>query len=66
VNELDLWRAAKLLIATKGAEAPAVAQERVTALRNAGDEAGAQVWVAIAAAIAELRRVMPGSKDAIH
>lgn len=66
MNELDLWRAAKLLIATKGAEAPAVAQERVRALRRAGDEAGARAWVAIAAAIAELRRVTPGSKDAIH
>lgn len=66
MNELDLWRAAKLLIATKGAEASAVAQERVRALRRAGDEAGARAWVAIAAAISELRRVTPGSKDGIH
>jgi hypothetical protein len=66
VNELDLWRAAKLLIDVKGAEAPAVAQERVTTLRRAGDEAGARAWVAIAAAISELRRVTPGAKDGIH
>jgi hypothetical protein len=66
VNDLDIWRAAKLLIAVKGAAAATVAQDRVTSLRRAGDEAGAQTWVAIAAAIVELRRVTPGSKDAIH
>lgn len=66
MNELDIWRAAKLLIEVKGAAAATVAQDRVTSLRRAGDRAGAQAWVTIAGAIAELRRVTPDPKDGIH
>jgi hypothetical protein len=66
VNELDIWRAAKLLIDVNGAEASTGAQDRVASLQRAGDHAGACAWVAIAAAIAELRRVTPDPKDGIH
>jgi hypothetical protein len=67
VTEADIWRAAKLLLDTKGAEAPAAAQERIAALRAKGDQSGVQVWTTIAEAIAFLGADgAPAAKDRVH
>ena len=56
IPELDIYRAAKLLIDQHGEDAPIRAAERADELLEAGDTAGAAIWRAIMAAIEELQR----------
>ena len=63
---LDPWRAAKLLLTQLEDEAPAHASRRITELTNAGDQAGANAWSDILAAISQLRMDKRREGDAIH
>jgi hypothetical protein len=52
IPDLDIYRAAKLLIGQHGEDAPIRADE----LLEAGDTEGAAIWRAIVGAIEELQR----------
>jgi hypothetical protein len=56
ISDLDIYRAAKLLIDQHGQEAPIRAAERADELLETGDCDGAGVWRAIMGAIEELQR----------
>ena len=56
IPELDIYRAAKLLIDQHGDDAPIRAAERADELLDNDDSEGALVWRAIVRAIEELRR----------
>ena len=56
IPELDIYRAAKLLIDQHGEDAPIRAAERADELLDDGDTEGALVWRAIVRAIEELQR----------
>jgi hypothetical protein len=54
--DLDIYRAAKLLVDQHGEDAPLQAAERADELLEAGDFEGAAIWQTIVGAIEELRR----------
>ena len=56
IPDLDIYRAAKLLIGQHDQEAPIRAAERADDLLEAGDIEGAAIWRAILDAIEELQR----------
>jgi hypothetical protein len=56
IPDLDLYRAAKLLIDQHGQEAPIRAAQRADELLAAGDIEGAAIWRSILAAIEDLQR----------
>ena len=56
VPDLDLNRAAKLLVDQHGEDAPIRAAERADELLEAGDFEGAAIWRSILAAIEERQR----------
>jgi hypothetical protein len=56
IPELDIYRAAKLLIDRDGEDAQLYAAARMVVLAGEGDQEGAAVWRQIAAAVEELQR----------
>ena len=62
----DPWIAAKMLLKQLEDEAPDHASRRITELTNTGDQAGANAWAEILAAIAQLRADKAGWNDPIH
>jgi hypothetical protein len=56
ISDLDIYRAAKLLIDQHGQDAPVRAAERADQLLEEGDTEGAAIWRAIMGAIQELQR----------
>ena len=56
LEDIDIWRAAKLLIEQHGPRAGNDALARAGDLKAGGDEAGAEVWLRIFEAVEELRR----------
>ncbi len=56
MDELDIYRCAKLLLDQHGRDAELHAAMRADALDAAGDEAGRRAWMRIQAAIDELAR----------
>ena len=63
-SDIDLWRAAKLLIDRYGNTAPVEAMRRADALAAQGDTAGKIVWLRILEAIEELQNTEP--MGAVH
>ena len=59
MDELDAYRAAKLLLDSKGEDAMAYARERIADLTVQGDMAGRSAWLRIAAAMAVLGAEVP-------
>jgi hypothetical protein len=55
VSQLEIWRAANVLVKHYGAEAPVVAAKRANALLGQGDKDGHAVWLGILRAVKELR-----------
>lgn len=55
MEEIDIWRSAKLLLDQHGERAPEIAARRISELTMQGDREGAAVWGSILAAIAVLR-----------
>jgi hypothetical protein len=56
IPDLDIYRAAKLLVDQHGEDAPLRAAERADELLETGDFEGAAIWRSILAAIEELQR----------
>jgi len=44
ISEIDIWRAAALMMKRYGDEAPIESVKRADELANAGDDAGAAIW----------------------
>ncbi len=59
VNDLDIYRSAKILIDQHGDDAGLEAAVRADAMLEHGDMAGAKTWRAIVKAVEELRRAAP-------
>lgn len=58
-EEIDIWRAAHLLVKRHGDNAWVVAAQRADESIASGDLDGQMIWKRIVAAIAELQRVKP-------
>ena len=56
MDEIEVYRAAKLVIDQYGADAPIHAAKQVDAMRRRGDLKGAAVWKRIVWAIADLEK----------
>jgi hypothetical protein len=56
MNEINIYRAAKLLVDRHGDEAPIHAAMRADELMDQGDMEGRAVWLRIKAAVEELLR----------
>lgn len=59
VIDLDIWRAANLLMKRHGKDAAIVAARRADELLDAGDTEGQAIWRRILGAILEWQRVGP-------
>ena len=64
LTDIDISRAAKLLVDRHGARAPKEVAKRADAMRNMGDLAGRAVWLRIKAACEDLLAEKP--KGAVH
>jgi len=60
VSDLDIWRAAHELLKHRGDDARPYATRRISELTMAGDEAGADTWSRILAALVVLAMDRPG------
>ena len=60
VPDLDIWRAANLLIEQYGDDAEITAASRADDLLDRGDIDGQRVWLRIRRAIAELQAIPRG------
>jgi hypothetical protein len=58
--DIDIWRAATLIIRQHGENAEIVAAQRADDLREQGDHEGRAVWLRIERAIVELQKTPPG------
>ena len=56
IEDIDLWRAAKLMVDRCGHEAELQAASRADEKLESGDMEGRAVWLRIASAIRELQR----------
>jgi len=54
-SDLDIWRAANLVIKEHGEDAEIVASQRADLMLERGDRAGQLVWLRIMRAIAEFQ-----------
>jgi hypothetical protein len=63
VEEIDIWRAANLLIKQHGGKAAAVAAEKFVELQKNGDAEGMAAWVSIMLAIRELTKDKPDDSE---
>ena len=66
VTDLDIWRAANLVIEHHGSDAEFVACGRVDDMIEAGDAAGEATWKRILAAVRELQRTSPVIGEPLH
>lgn len=64
MEEIDIWRAAKLMLDQHGQDAQLEAVEKATLMVERGDLAGQRVWLRIFEAIGELQGVQPNSRPA--
>jgi triphosphoribosyl-dephospho-CoA synthetase len=63
--ELDIWRAAQLLVKRYGDDAAIQAGMRAEELPARGDDDGAVTWRAIIRAVEELQRATPWEGEAV-
>ncbi len=66
VSEIDVSRAANLLVKQYGTEAPFEAAMHADAMLEKGDLDGQRAWLRILAAVNELLDVRPGEGAAVH
>lgn len=59
VDEVDIWRAANLMIKQHGETADIAAAQRINELAERGDLDGAAVWRRIQRAVTELAKTGP-------
>jgi hypothetical protein len=63
IVDIDIWRAATLLLKQHGEDASIVAAKRADQCRASGDVDGLWMWEQIAEAILELLRDEPGEGE---
>lgn len=66
VADVDVWRAANLLVKQHGLDAVLVAAQRADDLLAQGDVEGQLVWKQIIAAIEELQRGTPSEGERVN
>ncbi len=66
IPDLDIYRAANLLVKQHGADAPTHAAMRADELLDKGDLDGYAVWKRIVKAVEELQRAAPGPGVRVH
>ncbi len=66
IPDLDIYRAADLLVKQHGEDAPIHAAMRADATLEAGDVDGYRVWKRILRAIKELQGAEPKPGEAVH
>jgi hypothetical protein len=66
IHEIDIWRAAHLLIEQHGEDAEFHAEQRALGMVERGDEEGEAAWREIIVAIDELRKGVPGASYTRH
>ena len=67
VAEIDIWRAAKLLIDQHSDEAPIFAAMKADAMLDKGNMDGRAVWLKVLKAVEELLdKGPPGKHDRVH
>ena len=66
VDEIDIWRAATILVDEFGEEAVGRAAARALELKGNGDVEGEEVWGRVMDAILELRRTIRRPEEPTH
>lgn len=66
IPDLDLWRAAQLLVKRHGEDAAIVTAQRADELVREGDLEGAAVWRSILRVLEELLRVKPNVGEKVN
>lgn len=66
LSDLDLYRAAAVLVKGYGEDAPAMAAMRADAMLEEGDLEGYEVWRGILKAVEELLRVETGDGERVN
>lgn len=59
IDDIDIYRAAKLLVDHHGGEARGHAEGRAAELLSAGDQTGHAVWLRIASAVDDITATKP-------
>lgn len=62
-EEIDIWRAANLLVKRHGPDAEVAAAQRADELLAQGDVEGQRIWKRIVAAVRELQRATPAAGE---
>lgn len=66
MEEIDIWRTAKLLVEQRGLLAQYDAVVRASELKARGDDAGCAVWVRVSIAVEELWRTERDKEESLH
>ena len=66
IDDLDILRAANILIKRHGPDAAVVAAQRADELLEAGDPDGCAIWKRILAAVRELTRTTPAEGERVN
>ncbi len=66
IPDLDIFRAANLLVKQHGEDAPIHAAMKADAMLEAGDLDGLAVWKRILKAVEELQGTKPKSGETVH
>ncbi len=66
IPDLDIYRAAAVILKRYGEGAPTHATKRATAMLKAGDPDGSAMWKRILRAIEGLQRTAPKPGEAVH
>lgn len=66
ISDLDLWRAADILVKRYGADTPIIAARRVDEMLAAGDIEGQLGWKRIPVAVNELQRTKLAANERRH
>ncbi len=66
ISDLDLWRAAQVMVKRYGDGAATEAAVRDDEFLDRGDIDGNRLWTQIKQAIEELQRERPGDGEAVH
>jgi hypothetical protein len=66
VSDIDIWRAANLLLKQHGKSAPIVAAQRARQCMASGDDAGLRLWERIAEAMLELLKEKPSNGEHLN
>ncbi len=66
IPDLDIWRAAQVMIKRYGDGAATEAAMRADEFLDQGIIDGKRVWMRIVQAIEELQRERPGDREAVH